>query len=489
MRDNEFKENGYNDYNINGDYVHENKGDEKKHQRQRPSEDNRRRAPKAQKGLVTAIVVLAMLLSGTSLIALNMYGTNDYYRTQLENQYERSYYDLTSNMRDIEIKLSKVLVCNSNTQIQKNLNDITRKADSTQISISELPAAHHTINKTMRFINQLGDYSNSLANKVAEGGSLNEQNYQTLESLYKVNKEISSELSQLAARIGTELMLVGGNRVDKQPNPFAEEFGGIQENTVDYPEMVYDGPFSDGIANTELKGLKGEEVSQEAAQEKLAEYLKEFNVKDISYTGDSEGLIKSYNYNVAMENGGNMYVQMSKKGGHPVLIDSRRALEDFNFEVNECETKAEEFAKSLGFENMKSVWTSDYNGNVYINLAPVVNDVIYYSDVVKVIVARDNCDIMGLEAMSYFSNHTQRKLENPVISATEARNKLSSKIKNNIERERLVLLPRSGGKEVLAWEIAAEWNGLKYYIYIDAKTGNEIDMMRVITTEEGTVLE
>lgn len=440
------------------------------------------------RGLVIAVVVLSMLLSGVSLVALNMYGVTDYFRNQLENQYQRSFYDLTANMSNLEVKLSKLMVSNSDTQIQKNLNEISRQTESTQINLSELPTTHETIYKTMRFVNQLGDYSNTLANQIAIGESLTEQNYTTIENLYQVNRQLSQELGLMAEKLGNELKLVYSKHGDVQGNPLADSFNNMQDTSIDYPSMIYDGPFSDGMINAELKGLKGEEVSKEEAEQKLNEYFKSFSITEVAFINETGGRLQTYNFNVTTSSGQTYFIQMSKIGGYPVLIDNKRPIDNFSFEIKECIEKAEAFADSLGYEELVSVWASDYNGNVYINLAPKVNNIIYYPDLVKVIVARDNGDILGLETMSYLANHTDRTLNAPKISKSTARNKTNPKVRDSIVSEKLALIPKSGGKEVLAWEFAAEWNGLKYFIYMDAETGEEVDVFRVIDSDDGTFL-
>ena len=466
-------ENGYNDYNNNEN----NKNNKEKRHYKKP------------RGLVIAVVVLAMLLSGTSLVALNLYGVTTYFKNQLENQYQRSFYDLTSNVNNLEIKLSKLLVSGSKTQIQKNLYDVSKQTESTQINLSELPTTHETIYKTMRFVNQLGDFSKTLADNIGEGQNINNDDYATLEELYEINKQISSELSLMAEKLGGELKLVySRNGEIEQANPLAEGLNNMQENAIDYPSMIYDGPFSDGMINAEIKGLTGEEVSKEEAEEKLAEYLSDFEISEISYIGDSDSKIATYNYTVILTTEEDMFVQMSKIGGYPVLINNKRELDNFTIDVEECITKAEEFIDSLGYENIESVWASDYEGNVYVNLAPKINNIIYYPDLIKVIIARDNGEVLGLETMSYLANHTERNLNSPAIDVENARNQLSDKIESSVKSEKLTLIPREGGNEILAWEFAAQWNDLKYFIYIDAETGEEIDVFRVIDSDEGTLI-
>lgn len=447
---------------------------------------NKKISNRRPRGLVIAVVVLAMVLSVVSLVALNVYGVSVYYRNQLENQYQRSFYDLASNMGNLEIKLSKLMISNSDSQIQKNLNDVSRQTDNTQINLSQLPTTHDTIYKTMRFVNQLGDYSSYLSNKIAAGGKLEEDNYTTIESLYNVNKELSKELVSMVSKIGTEIKLVYTKNGDTQGNPLAKSLGNMQETSIDYPTIIYDGPFSDSEQTVKVKGLTGGEITKEQAEVKLNEYFKSFSIAEVLFENETDGNIATYNFNVTLASKQKMYIQISKIGGMPVLIDNNRTIDNYSLDVKECITKAEEFAKVLGYDNLKSVWASDYKGSVYVNVTPVVNDVIYYPDLIKIIVARDNGDILGLETTSYLTNHIARSVGSPAITMIEARRNISTRI--NIISDKLALIPVSSNKETLAYEFAGEWNDLKYFIYIDAATGDEIEIFRVIDSDEGTFI-
>lgn len=457
-------------------------------------DDKRKRKPKREarrpRGMVIAIVVLSMLLAASSLIALNMWGVANYYQTQLENQYQRSFFDLTGNMNNLEIKLSKLLVSNSKPQIQKNLNEVARQTESTQINLSELPTTYDTTYKTMRFVNQLGDYCKSLANKMAAGKNLSEQEYEKLNELYDTCKVLSSELSTMAEKVGTELKLVYSKQGDRQGNPLADSFSNLQKGDIEYPTMIYDGPFSDGALSAELKGLKGEEVSRETAEQRLRELLNDpdfFEITSVMYREKAEGnRIEAYNFDVTLKNGTTMFVQMSVKGGHPVLIDNKRDMDNYSLEVEGCVERAEAFVKKLGYDNLESVWASDYAGNVYVNLAPNIDGVIHYPDLVKVIVARDNGEILGLETMSYLANHTERDLPKANLTAEQARAKVSSKLE--VVEVQLCLIPVGINHETLAWEISGTWNDLKYFVYIEAQDGEEVEMFRVIDSDQGTFI-
>ncbi|MBO5713495.1 MAG: PepSY domain-containing protein, partial [Clostridia bacterium] len=82
-------------------------------------------------------------------------------------------------------------------------------------------------------------------------------------------------------------------------------------------------------------------------------------------------------------------------------------------------------------------------------------------------------------------NHKQRVVGEVKLSNDEAKLKVSSKI--NVETTRLALIP-AGNKEVLAYEFTGEYKGETYYVYINAKTGAEVDIFKVVKTTEGDLL-
>ena len=51
-------------------------------------------------------------------------------------------------------------------------------------------------------------------------------------------------------------------------NDLSLGFNELENMSASFPELIYDGPFSDGNKNREIKGLTGEEISKETAKEK-----------------------------------------------------------------------------------------------------------------------------------------------------------------------------------------------------------------------------
>ena len=147
--------------------------------------------------------------------------------------------------------------------------------------------------------------------------------------------------------------------------------------------------------------------------------------------------------------------------------------------------KAEEFVTAMGFEEMKGVWYNEIDGIAFVNLAPVVNDIVYYPDIVKVKVCTDDGRIIGLEANNYAANHVKRDLAAPKKSAEECMSGLCKRI--DITSHRLALIPLNS-KEILCREFTAMKDDLTYIIYSDASTGEEVSILRVVDEDQGQMI-
>ena len=104
---------------------------------------------------------------------------------------------------------------------------------------------------------------------------------------------------------------------------------------------------------------------------------------------------------------------------------------------------------------------------------------------VKVKVCEERGIVTGAEALSYVMNHVERDAGEAKISKSEAKAKLHEGFE--VKGARLAVIPVEG-KEVLCYEFNGKFEGSEYYIYIDAKTGNEVEVFTVIGTAQGRAL-
>lgn len=75
---------------------------------------------------------------------------------------------------------------------------------------------------------------------------------------------------------------------------------------------------------------------------------------------------------------------------------------------------------------MQSSYYEKSGGIATINFAYVQDNVTCYSDLVKVRVALDTGEIVGLETNGYIMNHAEENLSAPALSVDDAKSKIST---------------------------------------------------------------
>lgn len=433
---------------------------------------------KAKKGFIITIVALSALLVCFGVgYGINTYKMNKY-TTNLNSMYERSFYELVNNVNNIETEMSKLLVTNDYMSQQKILTTLIQKTEQTQDCLSLLPVQENTINKTTSFVNQLNGYCTSLLNY--NSTKISQENYSSFENMYEYVIQIQKELNTLSKNIEGGYRIID-NLKDKN-NDLSSNISNINNESIQYPALIYDGPFSDSVLNKEVKSLSNITCTKEQAQEYINEIFKTDSIK---YVGKTTGKFTTFDFNVTLSTG-KYYIQITERG--KFLLTVSGVCKDGSQEYNEDECKqiAEKFMSDLNLQNMKVVWQASADNICYLNLVYTIDNVYVYPDMIKVKVDMTNGAIMGMEASAYAYNHIQRQSQQANFAATTARESLVKGLA--VTSQKLVIIPLDYGGECLAYEFSANKNGAQYYIYIDAQTGEQIRVLKVIKTDQGNLL-
>jgi len=251
--------------------------------------------------------------------------------------------------------------------------------------------------------------------------------------------------------------------------------------------MIYDGPFSDSMTEREAKAISGEVITEERAKIFAESLLPHANISEISVKDGSKNVFDTYDCELQTERG-TAYVTLSKQGGFPVSMNAPRAEDgEVGLTSEDAEAIAEGYAAAIGLDEMKAVWASLYENVYFVNLAYVEKDVIVYPDLVKVKVDGVRGEVVGMESLNYIFNHTERTLPTPAVSESDAIAGVSENI--SVESVRLTLVPTKGDKEKLAYEVYGTKGNEKYFVYLDAATGEELKIMYVVDGDRGLLLQ
>ena len=436
--------------------------------------------------------VIVVLFSIIAIMGIYIYKKQTEYRQASENSYNMAFYELVDYVQNVEVYLAKSLISNSPESGAESLSNVWREANLALGYLTQLPINSHELEKTSKFLNQVSDYSYSLYTKNIKDEELTDEDLNNLKDLHQYSVELENTLNQLSADINGG-RISWGELTDKGTVAFAQQvsnisqdsFSNLEQTFHEYSGLIYDGAFSEHITRKEKVGLTGDNINEETAKNIALEFIGNNNIKEINSYGKSEGDITVYNFGTTFNDESVATISISEKGGHIVYMDRNREVEAEIISQEEADKKAKEYLEQKGFKNMKETYYLKQSGIVTINYAATQDDVIMYPDLIKVKVALDNGEILGIETTGYLNSHTERKLEEPKVTKEQAKESLNKNL--NIESEALAVIPTEWKTEVLCWEFEGNVEGLDFIVYVNAETGREEDILIITNTPEGTL--
>lgn len=435
-------------------------------------------------GWITAVVSLGVftaLLTTALVFTLIVPNEDD---NAINGIYAKSYYDTTTQIDNMDANLSKAILSYDSGAMQKYLVDIAINSELAQNDINQLPLQDENKFYTTKLINQVGDYSKFLNNKIIDGEPVTQEERSTLTRLHGAVITLKNTFQTMSAGMDNKYSFSSMGKGD-ETDIVIKELNQLQNLSVEYPELIYDGPFSDGKENREVKGLDKTEITSSDAKSIFTQTFGEYGLTDVDVIGESAGVIPSFNVQ-AMVKDDILYAQVSKNGGKVIMFSYSGSCKDTNFNREEANNKGQAFLDALGLTNMESVWINLANNVYTINYAYKQEKVIVYSDLIKVRICAETGMVIGMEASSYYTNHTIRNIASPAIASTTAGTKVSTDIA--IESSRLCVIPIGNASEKLCYEFSGRFNNNLYFVYIDAKTGKQIEMFKVIDSTNGELL-
>ncbi len=414
--------------------------------------------------IITFIILLAVAGVATPLgiLAHNLDRRNN----ELEGIYQRAYYETVASLNDIELNLSKIQISEDKTSQQTMLNQLWGDSEVVETNLSTLMSSTPDNNELISFINKLGDYSKALAAKTTP---LSEVDKQIMAEMYTAIVTVKSSLENVQDEImdGNTLL----SSVGSELNYLGDSFKNISHASIAVPELIYDGPFSDGLNDKQVKFVEGlTEISKEEGAKII-----ENAIGKATFSGEIKEGIPSYIY--TLDDYEDSEVRLTKKGGKMYSLNRYVETEDTLKTDEEYIKAGGDFLKKLGYNDMQAVWISNNNSTVYINYAYTIEGVVCYPDLMIVKLAADTMQVVGLEGQNYIYNHIERTLATPVEEST-ARAILSKSL--NIKSARLAVIPTEWNTEILTYEYVCEKDNQTYYIYVDALSPKEVNILRVI---------
>lgn len=427
----------------------------------------------------TALAILFAVLLCLSLgVNAAQSADNRTLKTRLSMERQRDMTDVVSAMSDIEVNLQKLLLASGASQSVNLLSETALLAQHVESGLSRLPLSHEAAAGAMKFAGQMGDYVMTLATQVSGGSMLTTGDEAQIEQLLTACQGLNAHLSSVSEQLYSEPMGESGLYADASDSwPEAAIAG---DSGMDYPSLIYDGPFSDGRRAGSPKGLTGERITREQARAAAARFAGT-TVERVRDAADSGGQFEAFGF-AAETDRGTVSVQVTGQGGHLLWMMPEAAEFESRVDREACLRAAKDYLGVMGFGEMEPCFVQEYDGMIVANFASMQDGVLLYPDQVKLQVSRETGAVVGAECSQYLMNHETRGGIEPELTIEQAQQSLSSRLR--VQDARLCVIPTDAG-EKLCWEFQGSFAGAAYYAYVNARTGEAERILRVVQTEDG----
>ena len=236
----------------------------RRHKREQNTERRSRRTPGFGGWLAAVISLGVVSLAMASIItvgAVNMNGNMEI----MGASYRSNLYEMTELSENLNTNLSKLRVATGAEEQRKLLTDVLVQSELMEGALERFPVDMATTNNISSFVNRTAAYAREGLDKVARGGALGESEKESLAYMYKTNAGILKELQGLRNTMTEKdwLNLVKG----KTEGAAQQGIQNLNNNVIQTPSSIQDGPFSENKEKVTAKGIEGmDEISSTKAE-------------------------------------------------------------------------------------------------------------------------------------------------------------------------------------------------------------------------------
>lgn len=440
--------------------------------------------------------IVVVVIAAVAIWGIYQYKHAANLRQELDNQYNRAFYDMTGYVNNVEVLLVKSLITSTPSKTATTMQEAWRQANLAQTNLGQLPVSQQVLANTSKFLTQVGDLAYTINNQNMDGKQLTDEQYKLIEKLHGYSVSLEQSLNDLQNQL-TSGRIKWGALANKGTKLFqktssqmpAQQFENVDKTFQDYPTLIYDGPFSDHMTSAEPKGLTGDNINSEQAKQSVINFFGKDKVEAVNdYGRDDNSKIKTYSYSVKFKNVAkeqNANIDVTQKGGHILWMLYNRAVNEEKINMDQAKEFGKKFLEAHGYKNMVDTYYLKEDNTAVINYAYSQNNVTIYPDLIKVKVALDNGEVVGFESKGYLSSHSKRDIPAPQINMEKARSLITSKM--TISSSGLAMIPTDYKSEIFTYEFKGKLNDRDFLVYINAKTGKEEKILMIINTPNGVL--
>ena len=430
-----------------------------------------------QKWIQYALPILgaAVVLGGLVTWGIKERQKQQDYKAYMDNLYSKSYYELVGHVQNIQTDLEKLAISGDPEQTWILLSNVWRHADSAQQNLGQLPELGVPGSDMSKYLNQVSDFCQVLMDRLSQRQPIDVENQEVLDTLLVSCVQVVDSFSAGQPPQGEDALTT----------QIEAPYQAIQQTSIEYPHIIYDGPFSETRLSPDLSHFKGEDVDADTAQRRLTSFLGDGYT--IERGTDTQGDIATWGFYATPDDGdGRLYCSVSVTGGQVLTLLWDGATPVSAMDEEAAYQAAIDLVADKGLNGMVPQYRQREEGMLLVTFAYQQGEVLCYADQIKVQVSLADGRLMGWEATNYYLSHHRRDIPDPTLSPGQAEAMLRRGLA--VMDRQLALIPLETGEEVLCYEFKIDNGGQTYLIYINADTGHEEEIFKLVENEKGMLI-
>lgn len=426
--------------------------------------------------------VMTILLIGSLIWGYQQYQLRNAITIKAENQYQRSFHDLSYHLDRIHSELGNTLAVSSTSDgmHKKGLMNVWMLASQAQNEINQLPLTSLPFNKTEELLSRISKFAYQTSLRDLHEKPLTDQEKENLRTLYKNSADIHKDLDKVQLSVLTdnlkwadaETVMTAQSTKNQKQNVIVDGFRAVDEKVGKYPPMDWGPSVSNLYEQRAIRKLDGEPVTTEDIKRKAQKFA-DISNPDIQVIENGKGTdYRSYTANVIAPDGHLISMDFTASGGLLISYTDEREVGPKQASRDTAMSKASHFLENKGYREMKVAAYNEYDNLGNFTFVREHDDVLVYPEKITVRVGLDNGEVIGIQASEFINEHKdERTFAEPKMKLKDAKAKLNPDF--NVTSTRKALIKNEFSEEVLCYQFSGKINDTKYRIYINTETGVE----------------
>lgn len=356
-------------------------------------------------------------LLGIIVLALGLYTIyltqeNKQLKQTVHAQYTNELANASQKLTELDKTVSQALIFQDERALTNEMDTIWRISNEMRNSIARLPIQQSVANDWMRYLGKIGEEAKRAS--VSKDYSNWQTKMKTISNnLNALSEEWNVATSNYFEQDGNYSKWEDNLALETEESPFSSISGNLKSyNETDFPLTASE---SDYQKKKDLQHIVDQEVTKDDALAKFQEVFPKIGNATVTVTTSENDAPYPF-YHIQFARGSRLgYADITTKGGYILSFLLERPVKEANISQQEARQKAEQFMKDAGFTDVTYKEARENHEAWHFVFTRLYNDALVYPDSIQLKLAKDNGEVLGINANEYVQKEDIKpQAKNPI---------------------------------------------------------------------------